>query len=315
MSYVYLIRLYNPDDDVWIDYPDFTLDALKTQKRGGGGFVDFVKKPHFFQKKEELQKTEEEEKAAIEAAEKAAIEAIESAEKAAIEAAAKKKAKDAADEESKIKWNSRKEAVKKFTNESGKKISTFANDSKLKILKQTEIIIETPNGKITLTCDANANILNASPFELMQNTNAKVEAKGAVEDFVNKINREGYIPICFIMKFSKTPETNLDEDVTIIKDGDLTCEIYFKKSILDLQNEQTTDFKKGLSDFKLAKNSISSADLYSSGFVTGKDVPISTKTSPLCNLMNSQMKGGARHTMVRLYNPIPERKTDYYNYE
>lgn len=308
MSYVYLIRLYNPDDDVWIDYPDFTLDALKTQKiGGGGGFVDFVKKPHFFQKKEELQKTEEEEKAA----EKAAIEAIEAAEKAA----AKKKAKDAADEESKIKWNSRKEAVKKFTNESGKKISTFANDSKLKILKQTEIIIETPNGKITLTCDANANILNASPFELMKNTNAKVEAKGAVEDFVNKINREGYIPICFIIKFSKTPETNPDEDVTIIKDGDLTCEIYFKKSILDLQNEQTTDFKKGLSDFKLAKNSISSADLNFHGVKTGKDVNISKKISPLCNLMNSQMKGGARHTMVRLYNPVPERKTDYYNYE
>ena len=66
MSYVYLIRLYNPDDDVWIDYPDFTLDSLKTQKRGGeGGFVDFVKKPYKLQKKEEQQKTEEEEKALL----------------------------------------------------------------------------------------------------------------------------------------------------------------------------------------------------------------------------------------------------------
>ena len=51
------------------------------------------------------------------------------------------------------------------------------------------------------------------------------------------------------------------------------------------------------------------------------------KKSPLCELITNVMKkgggkdkfnpvlGGARHAIVRLYNPVPERKTDYYNYE
>ena len=114
--------------------------------------------------------------------------------------------------------------------------------------------------------------------DLIPSLTNKTKKSGSGSAFF--INKKGYIPICFIMKFSKSTTIAEKPDVTIITDAGLTCEIFFKNSISDIQKtgNKILNFKEGKAEFK-------------------------------------PVRGGARHAMVRLYNPVPERKTDYYNYE